>query len=436
MQAQKLSSSSREVPSFPVVPNTAAAPGRRDKIIPLRPARRSWLIPWRQATLAVFPLFIVTRIAFVLLTYFGVILFSVPNYSMHALDFQTLLNAWARWDAVRFTTIATRGYLNLSYAAFFPLYPWLIHVFSIPPGADPLVTGMVISNLAFLAALIVLYRLVETEFNREVAQKTALYLTIFPTALFFFAAYNESLFILLVLLCFYALRRGFWWLAGLCAGLATLTRSAALLLAIPFLYEFARQALSQLRGARIERRKPSLHRLIAGLPALLLIPLGLGIYAWYLNQRYHDPLAFEHAQVYWRYGFSAPWAGTMQQIHNIITLPLYTFFTAHDIIDLTALLFALVLLVLCFIGPVRFSRSQWSMPLFCLLVLFLPLFFPGHGYDPLQSTQRFVLELFAVFIVLARLGQRYSWLNQWYMMLALPMLAFLTLQFLHGYWTV
>jgi Gpi18-like mannosyltransferase len=431
MQAQR-----QNIPSFPTGTDTTTVPGRTGKLIPLHPARRSWLHAWWQAALAVFPLFVVTRIVFVLLTYFGVILFSVHNYSMRALSSSMLLNAWARWDAVRFITIATKGYLNLSYAAFFPLYPWLIHIFSISLHVDPLVTGMVISNLAFLAMLIVLYRLVETEFNREVAQKTVLYLSIFPTALFFFAAYNESLFILFVLLCYYALRRGSWWLAGIFGCLATLTRSTGLLLVAPFLYEFVRQVFPQLRVAWREKRAFSALKLLAGLPALLLIPLGLGIYARYLKQRYHDPLAFDHAQVYWRYGLNPPWAGTVQQIHTIITMPPFSFFAAHDIIDLTALLFALVLLILCFVGPVRFSISQWSMPLFCLLALLFPLFFPGLGYDALPSTQRFVLELFAIFIVLARFGRRYSWLNQWYMTLALPMLAFFTLQFLLGYWTV
>jgi hypothetical protein len=185
--------------TLPVIQDTSQKPtatGADTKvggIIPIRLHRalRPWFALWWQATKAVFPLFIVTRIVFVLLTYFGVILFSVPNYSMRALHFETLLNAWSRWDAIRFTTIATKGYLSLPYAAFFPLYPWLTHVLSISLRSDALITGMVISNIAFLAMLIVLYRLTATEFNRKVAQKTVLYLTIFPTALFFFAAYNE-----------------------------------------------------------------------------------------------------------------------------------------------------------------------------------------------------------------------------------------------------
>ncbi len=294
---------------------------------------------------------------------------------------------------------------------------------------------MLISNLALLGTLLVLFRLIETEFDRETARRAVLYLSIFPTALFFFAAYNESLFMLFMLLCFYALRRSSWWLAGLFGGLATLTRSTGLLLAVPFVYEFVQQVLPRLRQAWREKRVGDMLKLLIGLPAILLIPFALGIYAYYLKMRFNDPLAFSHAQVFWRDGFSAPWSAPFWTLNYLASPPVFTFFDAHNTIDLTALIFALVLLVLCFVGPQRFRADQWSMPLFCLLALFFPLFFPGHPFDRLASTQRFVLELFAAFIVLARYGRR-SWLNQTYMILALPLLAFFTLQFLLGYWTV
>jgi hypothetical protein len=49
--------------------------------------------------------------------------------------------------------------------------------------------------------------------------------------------------------------------------------------------------------------------------------------------------------------------------------------------------------------------------------------------------QRYVLEIFACFIILARLGRR-PWFHQAYLLIALPMLTFLTLQFLTGHWTI
>lgn len=396
---------------------------------------------WRRATLAILPIFLITRFVFLLLSYFGGVLFFVPNYWPGHRSFHDVLYAWYRWDAVRFATIATHGYVSLDYAAFFPLYPALEHVLTGLFLGDVLVAGMVISNVAFFGALIVLYRLVEMEFDSATAQRTALYLSIFPSALFFFAAYNESLFLLFMLLCFYALRRGSWWLAGLCGGLATLTRSIGVLLFVIFLCEFVRQALPRLRQAWRDRQLLRGFVLLESLAASLLIPLGLGIVAYVLTMRFSDPLAFTHAQVYWREGLSLPWTAALIAIKSIIQLSPFTFAIPHDILDLTALCLFLLLMALCFVGPERFAFSQWSFVLFGLMALTYAVLFPGTPgsggipYDPLPSMQRFVLEIFAGFIVLARFGRR-PWFHQAYLLIALPILAFLTLQFLTGHWTV
>jgi hypothetical protein len=341
----------------------------------------------------------------------------------------------------RFATIATQGYINQEYAAFFPLYPALERTLSIFFHRDMLVTGMVISNVAFLGVLIVLYRLVEMEFDGETARRAALYISIFPTALFFFAAYNESLFLLFMLLCVYALRRGSWWLAGLFGFLAMLTRSVALFLGVIFLYEYVRQKWPLIRRAWRKRQRQQAIRQLADLPAIVLLPLGLGIYAFALGRRFNDPLAFLHAQTHWRDGLSAPWTAPLIALKSVLTLSLFTFAVPHDIIELSALGLFLTLLVLCFVGPERLARDQWSFALFGLLALVYALLFPGSPgpngipYDPLPSMQRLVLEIFVGFILLARLGRR-PWFHQGYLLIALPMLAFLVLQFLTGHWTI
>jgi Gpi18-like mannosyltransferase len=65
-----------------------------------------------------------------------------------------------------------------------------------------------ISNVAGLVMLMVLYQLVREDFGSEIAERAVLYLAIFPTAFFFAAAYNESLFLCLALLSFYYMRHG------------------------------------------------------------------------------------------------------------------------------------------------------------------------------------------------------------------------------------
>ncbi len=76
------------------------------------------------------------------------------------------------------------------------------------------------------------------------ARRSLIYLTFAPYALFFFAGYSESLFVLLCIAVFLLLRRGKpldWWLAGFCGFLAALTRSAGMFLAIPFLVAYVQR---------------------------------------------------------------------------------------------------------------------------------------------------------------------------------------------------
>jgi Gpi18-like mannosyltransferase len=402
---------------------------------------RAALDPWWKATLAILPIFIATRFLFVLLTYFGVVLFTVQNYSPQILSSHTILFSWYRWDAARFGTIAMEGYKNYYNSAFFPFFPLLEYVVGIILHKGVLVSGMLISNLAFLGTLIVLYRFVETEFDIDTAKRTTLYFAIFPTAFFFFAAYNESLFMFFMLASFYALRQGSWWLAGLFGGLATITRSIGLLLLVIFLYEFVRQLYPQLRQAWNEKDHWRSLRLLSGLPAALPIPLALGIFSYYLYTQFHDPLAFTHSQAHWHLGPTFPWVALWTSIKMLLNIRPFTFAIPHILIDLTAVVLFATLLTMCFVGEERFAVSQWSMLIFGVVALVYPLLFPGIPgsfglpYDPLPSMDRYVLEIFPAFILLARLGRR-SWVHQTYLLFALPMLTFLVLQFLTGHWTV
>lgn len=399
--------------------------------------------PWRKATLAVLPIFLFTRIFFLAITYFGGVLFTVSNYSPQQVSLHSLLYNWSHWDARTYYLIATKGYYEFSKAAFFPLYPYLERFLSEFLHIDALLAGMCISNLAFLATLVVLYRFVETEFDSDTARRTAFYLSIYPTALFFFAAYSESLFLLFLLSSFYAMRRGAWWLAGVFGGLATLTRSIGLALLLIFLWEYVRQLYPLLRQAWSEKRWLLVLSKLSNLLAALLIPLGFGIFVFYLNKRFHDPLAFEHAQVWWHSGPTFPWVAIGQTLKSLLTVAPFTFAIPHEIIDLTSVFLFAVLLLLCFVGAERFSVSQWSLLFFGILAWVYPLFFPGiptygiasHPYDALPSLERYVLEIFPAFILLARLG-RYPQVHRYYLLTAMALLTFFTLQFLTGHWTI
>ena len=149
-----------------------------------------------------------------------------------------LVTAFERFDALWFLRIADTGYAaGDGSAAFFPLYPMVVRAFSWLLGGHPLAAGLLVSNLAFLGALIVVYFLTASERSEEAARRTVLYLAIFPTAFFFLAPYSESLFLLLAMTALWGARRERWWIAGVAGALASGTRSLGVLLVLPLAVE-------------------------------------------------------------------------------------------------------------------------------------------------------------------------------------------------------
>src|SRR5437660_3965804 len=335
-------------------------------------------------------LFIITRLLLIIITYFSYILLTAPKYSNMPVDIPALLSTWNHWDAVNYVRIAQYGYQSKFDLAFFPLFPLLIAAFSYPSvGWSYLAVGTLLSNAALLGAMLVIYQLVRATEDEQVAYRTILYLCIFPTAFYFFAAYNESLFLLLTAGTLLALQRRKWWWAGCCGLLAALTRSAAILLVIPYLYELWHTRES---NALLSWRK----RLPELLP-VALIPLGTALYSFYCWYTTGDPIAFATVQDHWARHLSWPWQGIGQALFELFwNQPFGSFNQSHVLLDLSA---TLAFLALAILGR---SRLRTSYTLWMGLLLLYIFISPSTGqHDPLISNQRFVLELFPVFMTLA-----------------------------------
>ena len=110
------------------------------------------------------------------------------------------------WDAGWYISIARDGYDVSAQAAvqhnyaFFPLLPLLMRLLvgAGHPPSDYGLAGTAISHLAFLGALIVLYRLTVAVFrDRDMARRTVWIVAVSPWSFVFSLAYTESLFLLL-----------------------------------------------------------------------------------------------------------------------------------------------------------------------------------------------------------------------------------------------
>jgi len=380
---------------------------------------------WSKAALNILPVYIAVHIGFFITTCLS-FLFTLRDFDWHWMPLRALPAAWHHWDTGHYMTIAQNGYQEAYRTAFFPLYPLLIRILTPITRNNPLLAALLISDIAGFFMLIVLYQLVYEDFSEERANRTVLYLSLFPTAFFFAAGYTEALFLCLTLVGFYNLRHGNWWLAGLFGFFASLTRSAGIFLLLPFCYEYLRQHDFSLKRIRFD--------VVGG----ALIAAGIALFSLYCYYKFHDFLAFSHAQVYWNHQLKAPWYGIIGSIKAIsLSGGIISFQALRNLLDLVPDLLAIVLIILMFVGPVKFSRSLWSYAIYAVvLYLFLQIFpVGGTGLFPLQSVSRYLLELFPAFIILAAFG-KYRMFNMNYLVISGAILFFLLTQFLTGHWVL
>ncbi len=333
-------------------------------------------LTWRLALVIVF----IFAIYFVPLGYKDRFLGGGPiNYGI-----SPQLFSWANFDGEHYLSIAIFGYKNLEQA-FFPVYPALISFFAKPDPFNLLsslvystLTGLIISNVSFILALIFLFELIRIDFSKKIAYLTILLILIFPTSFYFGSIYNESFFLLLSVLSFYFARKGNWLFAGIFGAVASATRVFGILLFPALLIE-----------AWTQKTKS---------PYLIwtfLIPLGLLAYMLYLYLTVGDPIAF--------YSFQKL-VGEQHQ-SGIITLPqvyfrylkmLLTTSTQNPIFQ--TVLLELVVGLSFFILPIYgyFKKIRLSYILFAFFGFLIPTV-----QGSFSSTPRYVIVLFPSFLAAA-----------------------------------
>ncbi|MCX7681880.1 MAG: hypothetical protein N2508_07950 [Anaerolineae bacterium] len=297
-----------------------------------------------------------------------------------------LIGAWYRWDTGWYTCIAVRGYRESDGStAFAPLYPLLIRLTGELLGGAYLLASLIVSNVALIAMLILLHRLVELDFSTEVARRTVVHMLAFPAGFFLLAGYTESLFLCFVVLSLYAARRGHWPLSGLAAFLASLTRQQGWVLALPLAYEALRQA-----GWRPVRARYG-----------LLAPCGAlaGTLAYSLYLRLAGLPDFVQAQInYWNVQLVPPWTSIAIAVHQFRNGA----WRFQDAVNAAALVLSVALILS---GLRRLKPVYWLYTIPSQLI-FLSAYWPGEAF---HSMIRYFLMLFPNMIALALLI-RQRWL--------------------------
>lgn len=297
-----------------------------------------------------------------------------------------ILDIFARWDARWYLSIIREGYVPsadltqyYSNLAFFPLYPYIVKSLGWLgldlPNAYYILTGLLLSNLLFIASAALLYRLAAVELGMDAgaAGRALGLLFVFPAGFFFGSFYTESLFLFLAVLGFTFALREDWRGVGITAALAVLTRStgAALLLALGWLY-------MEKRGWRLREVRPS-----AGW--LLLAPLALGAHFFHLYRVSGRPLAIFEAMSAWGrisvYNLSEPLRNLGRPVLDVFKIDLVLF----------------LLFLLC--GLYILWKWKWkAFGIFAVLLCLLPVY-----TGLLVSVSRYMAVIFPVFLLL---GQR------------------------------
>jgi Gpi18-like mannosyltransferase len=143
---------------------------------------------------------------------------------------------WANFDGTTYIDIAIHGY-NYPNFAYFPLLPLLIRVFDFLP-IDPMLVGIILTNLFTVCALVLLYKIARLDFKKDIATHAVVFFMAFPTAFFYFTVYTDALYAFLATASFYCARKKYWLGAGILALFAGQARLIGVVLVPSLLVEW------------------------------------------------------------------------------------------------------------------------------------------------------------------------------------------------------
>lgn len=344
--------------------------------------------------------------------------------------------SFANFDGVHYLNIVQHGYMAQFTQAFFPLYPLTVKFFGRVlllrnDFASLIIIGQFVSFISLLATLVVFHKLVELDFNKNIAIKALWFLLIFPTSFYFGALYTESFFLCLVILSFWFARQKKWWLSSLCASLASATKITGVMLLFPLLWEYVRD--SSTTNIVHNHKKFILHEILRCVkkilrsPIIYVVPIGLIVYMLYLQLSFHDPLYFWHAQS----AFGA------QRSSDTLIFPLQTLYRYLKILTSVSYTqqgfwvalyeFAITTFVIGLIALGHRLKLRSAYLLFSWLSLLIPLM-----TGTLSSMPRYVLIAFPIYLVLANIRNKlvFSVISVIFLLFQLLFSA----QYLQGLW--
>ena len=291
-----------------------------------------------------------------------------------------LIASSANFDGVHYITIAREGYHGFEYG-FFPLYPLLIRLV-VRVLHIPYIVGALFASLsAFFLSLLVIYEILKKDTLQKYSGYVFPLMFFFPTAFYYAAAYNDSLFLLLSCLTILFARKKNWLFACMYASFATLTRLNGLALIFFLLAEY----LKNDKTISIKKIIKDKFYFIMLIPAILVgyfIFVQITTGSWQTVFSSMKPWGQDKIvlpfQVLWRY------------FKIIILYPSYEFIYWIAVIEIIS-----VFLYLFFIWY-SYNKIRFSYWIFFVISLLIPAF-----TGTFQGMPRYGLHLFPFFLSMA-----------------------------------
>ncbi len=335
--------------------------------------------------------FLVSRAGFMLLSYLSLGTHRISS-GLRGFRHNLFLDGFVRWDSSWYGGLVDHGYIAPTAiakgvqrnTALFPLYPLVVRWVKLAVG-NTWIAGLLVSNLAFLAATIMLHQLVLRRFGEACARRAVVLLCVAPFSVFFMAVYSESLFLALAIGAFFAAERRHWLAAGILAALAGAARANGFLI-VP--------GLALLYLEQIEFKLGSL-RWDALLVAVGLVgPLAHLTFLWL---RYGSPFEFWHAQYVLGWASEAPVSGALSELADAIRPSMLAAGRGASLTFVQLLSPAFLLLIVSW--GVWKRKIAWSYAMWSVLTT-------ASAFTKWTSAGRYVSVVFPLYILMAVLGER------------------------------
>lgn len=325
-------------------------------------------------------LFIITRIVLTIIGGISRLVLS-EKYQIENLSKNLFLSSWGTSDSGWYLDVANHGYINSiigeSNLGFFPFYPGLIRIIGFLV-KDYYISGLIVSNIFLIIAAVYLYKIIRLENNEETSLRGIKYLFLFPVAFILSGVFSESIFLALLLICFYYAKKPNWLVVGISGFFLSLTRPFGILMFIPLMYMYLKSRNFKFKNIQLN------------ILYLFLIFLGAILFMTYTYYLTGDFNAYVHSkEIGW---------------HQKLTDPFTVFFYGFSSNDygislLFNTIFILTMIILLCIFYKKIGFSYWMLG---ILLLLAPVM---SGTAGIVAFARYTLVVFPLFIIFSKLGK-------------------------------